>query len=107
MEGEDGQAIDIDLQDFDTGPVDVDMIFKRISVHELPAEGDLNYISKEGESPKIYPERGELIHLASHPVDIFFSVPPNCNSLVSGKMKFAMHWFGSPWSADCYSMLDL
>ena len=78
-----GQAWQLDFNSFGTGPVDVDMVFKKILPRELPVGDDVLYISKENATPKIYPERGSFIHLAAHRVDVFCSAPPGCRSLFS------------------------
>eukprot|EP00439_Symbiodinium_sp_Y106_P037710 s5510_g4.t1 len=89
MQEEEEEAPRIQLDECGVGDMDLDMLFKLINLSDLPqprASDDLVYVHMQGPAPKVYHERGNFIHLCSHPIDTFCGIPHGCRSLSRVKM---------------------
>ena len=89
MQEEEEEAPRIQLDECRVGDMDLDMLFKLINLSDLPQPGasdDLVYVHMQGPAPKVYHERGNFIHLCSHPIDTFCGIPHGCRSLSRVKM---------------------
>ena len=55
--------------------LDVDMVFKMISMHDFPWHSNLVAVILEGSAPRIFPERPDLIHICTKPIDAWVDIP--------------------------------
>ena len=63
----------------------MDIVFKMISIHDFPWLSNLVAIILEGSAPRIFPERPDLIHICTEPMDAWVDIPNQYHSSFQAK----------------------
>ena len=81
--------------------LDVDMAFKMISIHDFPWHSNLVAVILEGSAPRIFPERPDLIHICTKPMDASVDIPNQYHSSCVGPQCWAHLMIATWWLLGC------